>query len=103
MAAGGGHSGGGRDYRLTELDSGVRVATERMPAVRSGALGVWIGTGSRYETDECAGIAHFLEHMLFKGTVRRPSAQLVADTVERLGGRIVADLRVRGGALRPCP
>jgi predicted Zn-dependent peptidase len=56
------------DHRITTLDSGVRVVTERVPSVRSVALGFWIGTGSADERDEQAGISHLLEHMLFRGT-----------------------------------
>jgi predicted Zn-dependent peptidase len=62
--------------RLTELDSGVRVVTEAMPSVRSVALGFWIGAGSRNETTEQAGVSHFLEHLLFKGTNRFSSIEI---------------------------
>jgi predicted Zn-dependent peptidase len=61
---------------LSKLDSGVRVVTERMPDVRSTALGFWVRAGSRDETREQAGISHFLEHMLFKGTERFSSRQI---------------------------
>jgi predicted Zn-dependent peptidase len=63
-------------HRITTLDSGVRVVSERMPAVRSVALGFWIGTGSVSERDEQAGISHLLEHMLFRGTSRYGSAEI---------------------------
>jgi len=53
---------------LTTLGSGVRVATEVVPSVRSVALGLWVRTGSRDETPAQAGVSHFLEHLLFKGT-----------------------------------
>ncbi len=56
------------EHRITTLDSGVRVVSERVPAVRSVALGFWIGTGSVAERDAEAGITHLLEHMLFRGT-----------------------------------
>jgi len=62
--------------RLTTLDSGVRVATEAMPSVRSIALGFWIRAGSRDEAGEQAGISHFLEHLLFKGTDRFSSREI---------------------------
>ncbi len=55
-------------HRITTLDNGLRVVTERMPSVRSVALGFWIATGSAMESDEQAGISHLLEHMLFRGT-----------------------------------
>jgi predicted Zn-dependent peptidase len=65
-----------QQHRLTELDSGVRVVTEELPSVRSIALGFWIRTGSRNETVEQAGISHFLEHLLFKGTDRFSSTEI---------------------------
>ena len=58
-------------YVLSELDSGQRVVTERLTHVRSVALGFWIGAGSRDERDERAGVSHFIEHLLFKGTEHR--------------------------------
>jgi predicted Zn-dependent peptidase len=61
---------------ITELPGGVRVVTERVPAVRSVALGFWIGTGSCTESDEQAGLSHLLEHMLFRGTPRYRSEQI---------------------------
>jgi predicted Zn-dependent peptidase len=61
---------------MTTLDSGVRVVTEAMPAVRSVSLGFWIGTGSRYETDGEAGLSHLLEHLLFKGTAKYASLEI---------------------------
>jgi predicted Zn-dependent peptidase len=63
-------------HRITTLDSGVRVVSERMPAVRSVALGFWIGTGSSLEDEGQAGISHLLEHMLFRGTSRYGSAEI---------------------------
>src|SRR5437588_1828580 len=65
-----------RGHRLTTLDSGVRVISERMPSIRSIALGFWIGTGSRNETPEQAGVSHFLEHLLFKGSDRFSSVEI---------------------------
>ena len=64
------------DYRITELDSGLRIATERMSSVRSAALGFFVATGSRGETVEEAGLSHFLEHLLFRGTDRFASAEI---------------------------
>ena len=55
---------------LTELGGGLRVVTETVPSVRSVALGLWVRTGSRDETPGQAGVSHFLEHLLFKGTKR---------------------------------
>ena len=78
------------DTILTTLPNGLRLALHPMPATYSATVVALVGTGSRYESDEGAGLSHFLEHMLFKGTERRPSAELIADTVERLGGRLNA-------------
>jgi predicted Zn-dependent peptidase len=66
----------GPDHRITELDSGIRVITEAMPSVRSIALGIWVGTGSRNEAPAQAGVSHFLEHLLFKGTKRFSSVEI---------------------------
>jgi predicted Zn-dependent peptidase len=63
-------------HRLTTLGSGVRIVTEAMPSVRSVSLGLWIGTGSRYESEAQAGLSHLLEHLLFKGTERYESLQI---------------------------
>lgn len=64
------------DHRITTLDSGVRIVTEAMPAVRSVSLGYWIGTGSRGERDPEAGLSHLIEHLLFKGTARYRSVEI---------------------------
>jgi predicted Zn-dependent peptidase len=75
--------------RLTELDSGVRVVTEEVPSVRSVALGLWVRTGSRNETPAQAGVSHFLEHLLFKGTARY-SAIEISERFDGLGAAINA-------------
>ncbi len=61
---------------LAELDSGLRVVTEVVPSVRSVALGLWVRTGSRDETPAQAGVSHFLEHLLFKGTERHSAIEI---------------------------
>ena len=76
-------------YVLTELDSGERVISERLSHVRSVAIGFWIGAGSRDETDAKAGVSHFLEHLLFKGTASF-TAQEIAETFDALGGELNA-------------
>ena len=73
------------DLRITQLDSGLTVATERVPGALSVATGVWVGVGSRDEPDHLSGVSHFLEHLLFKGTDTR-TAQELARGVDRLGG-----------------
>ncbi|HEX5191578.1 MAG TPA: pitrilysin family protein [Solirubrobacteraceae bacterium] len=65
-----------QSHRLTRLESGIRIVTEAMPSVRSVSVGIWIGTGSRFETDSQAGLSHLLEHLLFKGTDRYESVQI---------------------------
>ena len=64
------------DHRLTTLDSGVRVVTERLPAVRSVALGCWVETGSSAEEDDRAGLSHLIEHLLFRGSARYSSLEI---------------------------
>lgn len=73
-------------YEKSKLENGLRVVTVRMPHTRSVTVAVHLGVGSRYETDEAGGISHFIEHMLFKGTQRRPSAEAIAIAVEGVGG-----------------
>ena len=76
-------------HQITELETGERVISERIPGVRSVALGFWIGAGSRDEPDARAGVSHFIEHMLFKGSARY-SAQEIAELFDELGGELNA-------------
>lgn len=69
--------------------NGVRIILEEIPTVRSVALGIWVKTGSRHETQNLNGISHFLEHMFFKGTKNR-SAQEIAESFDRIGGQVNA-------------
>jgi predicted Zn-dependent peptidase len=73
----------------TVIPGGLRVLTERMPHVRSVSVGVWLTRGSRHEPIELGGIAHFVEHMLFKGTATR-SAEDIAQTIDSIGGQMDA-------------
>jgi predicted Zn-dependent peptidase len=75
--------------RRTELGSGLRVLTERMPGVRSVALGFWVLAGSRDEPPPISGSSHFLEHLLFKGTKTR-SARDIAEAFDAVGGDVNA-------------
>ena len=75
--------------KQTILPNGARVVTEKIPEFRSCTLGAWISTGSRFETEEDAGLAHFLEHLLFKGTERR-SAYDIAKEMDSIGGQLNA-------------
>jgi predicted Zn-dependent peptidase len=76
-------------YQKTQLDNGIRVVTETLPAVDSVSLGIWITTGSRDEAPAERGISHFIEHLLFKGTERR-SAFDISREIESVGGSINA-------------
>jgi predicted Zn-dependent peptidase len=78
-----------QNYLLTTLDGGARVITEPLPSVRSVAIGFWIGTGSRDEDDSQAGVTHFLEHLLFKGS-QRYSALDIAEIFDGFGGELNA-------------
>jgi predicted Zn-dependent peptidase len=75
--------------RLTTLDSGARVVTEAMPSVRSIALGFWVRAGSRDEDHQHAGISHFLEHLLFKGTDRFSSRE-IDEAFDAMGAEVNA-------------
>ncbi|MCV2871869.1 insulinase family protein [Defluviimonas sp. WL0050] len=75
--------------RLTTVPNGLRIATERMPGLASASIGVWLTAGGRHERLEQNGIAHFLEHMAFKGTARRTALQ-IAEEIEDVGGYINA-------------
>lgn len=67
------------------LDNGIRIVTEKIPAVRSAAVGIWIETGARHESPRISGISHFVEHMLFRGTGKR-SSQAIAKAIDSVGG-----------------
>jgi predicted Zn-dependent peptidase len=71
------------------LDNGLRLLTEEMTQVRSISIGVWLTRGSRHETAERSGIAHFVEHMLFKGTAAR-TAEDIAQAIDSIGGQLDA-------------
>ena len=71
------------------LDNGIRLLTEQMTEVRSVSIGVWLTRGSRHESADESGIAHFVEHMLFKGTGTR-SAQEIAQEIDSIGGQLDA-------------
>ena len=75
--------------RLTTLPNGLRIVTEQMPGLKSASAGVWVMAGGRHEREEQNGIAHFLEHMAFKGTKRRSALQ-IAEEIEDVGGYINA-------------
>ncbi|XP_057481448.1 probable mitochondrial-processing peptidase subunit beta, mitochondrial isoform X2 [Actinidia eriantha] len=75
--------------RVTTLPSGLRIATESNLAAKTATVGVWIDAGSRFETDDTNGTAHFLEHMIFKGTEKRTAREL-EEEIENMGGHLNA-------------
>lgn len=84
-----GESSGDSTPVITQLDNGLTVAIERVPGARSVAIGAWVAVGARDEPTERAGVSHFLEHVLFKGT-RNRSAREIATAIERVGGDLNA-------------
>lgn len=77
------------ETRVTTLANGMRVATESNLAAETATVGVWIDAGSRFESDDTNGTAHFLEHMIFKGTKKR-SVRVLEEEIENMGGHLNA-------------
>jgi len=77
------------EIRRTVLPNGLRIITEVMPHVRSVSVGIWLGSGARLEAPQETGICHFIEHLLFKGTLHR-SAEEIARSVDSIGGNLDA-------------
>jgi len=77
------------EYNKTILPNGLTIVSEKIPSVRSVSVGVWVKTGTRHENRGVNGIAHFLEHMMFKGTERRTALQ-IARSLESVGGYLNA-------------
>jgi predicted Zn-dependent peptidase len=73
-------------YHRSVLENGLRVLTAPMPETRSVSITILVGSGSRYETAEEAGVSHFIEHMMFKGTSRFPSSKEISEAIEGVGG-----------------
>ncbi|NWJ48297.1 MAG: insulinase family protein [Chloroflexi bacterium] len=73
-------------YEKTTLNNGVRVISNSMPHTQSVSTILYYGVGSRYEEDKLAGISHFIEHMVFKGTNKRPTAKAISEAIEAVGG-----------------
>ena len=71
------------------LKNGLRIIGERIPHFRSVSVGFWVGSGSQYETPDEAGLSHFLEHMVFKGTEKRTTRQ-IAEEMDKVGGQLNA-------------
>src|SRR6516164_1661116 len=75
--------------RVSTLANGLQIATDRIDTVDTVSLGIWVDVGTRHEPPEINGVAHFLEHMAFKGTERR-SARAIAEEIEAVGGHVNA-------------
>ncbi len=78
------------EYKLQNLSSGLRVLTVPMPNLESATVTVWVKTGSRNEEEGIGGISHFLEHMVFKGSKKRPTAKEISGAVDAIGGEFNA-------------
>lgn len=74
------------EWQISKLDNGVRVVTTPVPTAESVSVNVFVGVGSRGEERRTNGVSHYLEHMLFKGTERRPDATTIAEAIEGAGG-----------------
>ena len=77
-------------YAKTVLDNGLKVLTIPMPSVPSATVTVWVKTGSRNEEKKNSGISHFLEHMGFKGSKKRPTAKEISEVIDAIGGEFNA-------------
>src|SRR5204863_7415161 len=78
------------EYRKVTLPNGLRILVSEMPETRSVSLAVYVGIGSRIETKDDAGTSHFLEHMVFKGSAKRPTAADISQVIESKGGVVNA-------------
>ncbi len=74
------------DHKRTVLDKGLRVVSTYLPHTMSASISIFVGSGSRYEEERLSGISHFIEHMLFKGTHKRPTPKEISEAVEGVGG-----------------
>ncbi len=75
---------------LSRLDNGIRLIVVPIPSLESATVTVWVGTGSRYEESRVGGLSHFLEHMVFKGSKKRPSAKALSEAIDSIGGQFNA-------------
>ncbi len=76
------------EYETATLSNGLRILTAPMPQTRSVSIGVYVGTGSRYERKDEAGLSHFVEHLCFKGSAKRPTAKDIAEAIDGVGGHL---------------
>jgi len=78
------------NYHLETLPNKIRVLFVPMPSLESATVTIWVKTGSRNETEDVAGISHFLEHIVFKGSKKRPSAREISEAIDQIGGEFNA-------------
>ena len=78
------------DSKITTLDNGLRVLTIAVPSAQAASIAFFVGIGSRGEQQRTNGLSHYIEHMLFKGTERRPNAQQISEAIEGAGGQLNA-------------
>lgn len=78
------------DHKLTTLENGLRVLTVSMPSLESATVTVWVRVGSRFENAKTEGLSHFIEHMAFKGSKKRPTAREISEVVDGIGGEFNA-------------
>ena len=74
------------EHHTVTLDNGLRVVSTYLPHTMSASISIFVGSGSRYEDFRVAGISHFIEHMLFKGTQKRPTPKEISEAIEGIGG-----------------
>ena len=72
--------------QISSLSNGLRVVTTEMPSSQSVSVNIFVGTGSRYESRQLSGASHYLEHVLFKGTEKRPQAIMISEAIEGAAG-----------------
>ena len=78
------------DSEITTLDNGLRVLTASIPTAQAASVAFFVGVGSRGERPHTNGLSHYIEHMLFKGTERRPTATQISEAIEGAGGQLNA-------------
>ena len=79
-----------KTWQITTLPNALRIVTTPIPTTQAAAVSLFVGVGSRSEPQHLNGIAHFLEHMIFKGTGKRPAANMIAEEIEGAGGSLNA-------------
>ena len=73
-------------HQIHTLNNGLRILMVPVQTFQSVSVGFFVGVGSRYEDEAQSGMSHFIEHMLFKGSIKRPSSRVIAEAIEGIGG-----------------